>query len=105
VPGEPHCLRRRGDPGAVVPDRASGGSGARLPAGPGYEVRDLRVRDLGDTARLELDAAAVDHARGNTDVLAAIQAAGFGKMRVCVQAFRSGSMNDLPDDPQRWRDV
>ena len=74
-----------------------------MPAGQGYEVRDLRVRDLGDTVRLELDAAAVDHARGNTNVLAAIQAAGFGKTPVCVQAFRSGSMNDLLDDPQRWR--
>lgn len=71
----------------------------------GYEVRDLRVRDLGDAARLELDASAVDHARGNEDVLAAIQAAGFGTTPVQVQAFRSGSMNDLLDDPQRWRDA
>lgn len=73
--------------------------------GQGYEVRDLRVRDLGDAARLELDASAVDQARGNADVLAAIRAAGFGATPVQVQAFRSGSMNDLLDDPQRWRDA
>lgn len=73
--------------------------------GQGYEVRDLRVRDLGDAVRLELDAAAVDHARGNTEVLAAIRAAGFGTTPLHVQVFRSGSLNDLLDDPQRWRDA
>jgi pyridinium-3,5-biscarboxylic acid mononucleotide sulfurtransferase len=69
----------------------------------GQDVTDLRVRDLGGTVRLELDAGAVDRARDDAGVLAAIRSSGFGSEPVDVQAFRSGSLNDLLDDPQRWR--
>jgi pyridinium-3,5-biscarboxylic acid mononucleotide sulfurtransferase len=69
----------------------------------GHFVTDLRVRDLGDTVRLELDAAAVDPARGDPDIAAAINRSGFGTQPVDVQPFRTGSMNDLLPDPQQWR--
>lgn len=71
----------------------------------GHAVRDLRVRDLGETVRLELDAEAVNQARGDPDLPGAIRAAGFDRVRVDVQAFRTGSMNELLDDPRRWRDA
>jgi uncharacterized protein len=61
-------------------------------------VRDLRVRDLGDVARLEVDADLVDA------VVASGVAAGVeGFADVAVAAFRSGSMNDLLPDPDRFR--
>jgi pyridinium-3,5-biscarboxylic acid mononucleotide sulfurtransferase len=69
----------------------------------GRTVTDLRVRDLGDTVRIEIDAGAVDQARGDDGILAAIRSSGFGSEPVDVQAFRSGSLNELLDDPKRWR--
>ncbi|MFC5380917.1 ATP-dependent sacrificial sulfur transferase LarE [Aquipuribacter nitratireducens] len=67
-------------------------------------VRDVRVRDLGDgTARLELDAACLDRldARARETVTAEVRAAGFDA--VAVRAFRSGAMNDLLAEPERYR--
>ena len=56
------------------------------------EPTDVRVRDLGqDRARVELDPAAL--ARWNPRAEQAVRLEGFGE--VLVQAFRSGSMNDL----------
>ena len=69
----------------------------------GHRVRDLRVRDLGDAVRLEVDAHLVGAASGDPQVLEAIRAAGFGGTPVRVQAFRSGSMNDALGD--RWRNA
>lgn len=66
-------------------------------------VRDLRVRDLGDTVRLEVDPAAVPAASANPAVAAAIGAAGFGDVPMSVEPFRSGSMNELLPDPERFR--
>jgi uncharacterized protein len=61
--------------------------------------RDLRVRDLGeDRARIELDADLVGAAAG---ARAGVVSLGFRE--VAVEAFRSGSMNELLPDPQRWR--
>jgi uncharacterized protein len=60
-------------------------------AGRGLTVRDLRVRDLGATARVELDGDLVGAAVG-------VEAAVAGFEAVEVAAFRSGSMNDaLPE--------
>ena len=62
----------------------------------GIGVRDLRVRDLGDVARLEVDG----------DLVAAVAASGValeGFGEVTVEAFRSGSMNDLLPDPEAYR--
>jgi pyridinium-3,5-biscarboxylic acid mononucleotide sulfurtransferase len=59
----------------------------------GLPVRDLRVRDLGDRARIEVDSAHVAAVAADADVLAAVRAAGFAAVE--VERFRSGSMNEL----------
>jgi pyridinium-3,5-biscarboxylic acid mononucleotide sulfurtransferase len=59
----------------------------------GISVHDLRVRDLGDSARVEVDAGIVADVQGCPGVRAAIAAAGFGLAGVEVRAFRSGALN------------
>ncbi|BCB91606.1 hypothetical protein Psuf_089190 [Phytohabitans suffuscus] len=66
-------------------------------------VHNVRVRDLGTTARLEVDAHLVDDARDDPALHAAIRAAGFDGAEVAVEPFRSGAMNELLADPERWR--
>jgi len=68
-------------------------------------VRDVRVRDLGDAVRLEVDAALVDSARVDTSLHDAIRSAGFDGVPIVVEEFRSGAMNELLPDPARWRDA
>jgi uncharacterized protein len=51
------------------------------------------VRDLGDVARIEVDADLVDAVVARPDVLAAVD--GFGAVEVDPRGFRSGSMNEL----------
>jgi uncharacterized protein len=58
----------------------------------GIAVRDLRVRDLGDHARVEVDASAVAAVAARPDVLAAID--GFDAVELDPRGFRSGSMNE-----------
>nr|WP_275585759.1 ATP-dependent sacrificial sulfur transferase LarE [Geodermatophilus sabuli] len=70
-------------------------------AGAGIDVRDLRVRDLGDTARVEVDASAVPALAARPDVLAAV--AGFDRVELDPRGFRSGAMNELLPDPVRYR--
>ncbi|GAA4616088.1 ATP-dependent sacrificial sulfur transferase LarE [Actinoallomurus liliacearum] len=60
----------------------------------GDAIRDLRVRDLGDAVRLEVDPDLVGRARDDEAVHAAIRAAGFTAAPIRVEVFRSGSMND-----------
>jgi uncharacterized protein len=67
----------------------------------GIDVRDLRVRDLGDIARVEVDAAAVPAVAAAPGVLASIE--GFAAVELDPRGFRSGSMNELLSDPARWR--
>ncbi|QIS18441.1 ATP-dependent sacrificial sulfur transferase LarE [Nocardia terpenica] len=63
-------------------------------------VRDLRVRDLGDAVRLEVDAESVARVRADDAAHRAIRQAGFGDRPIEVSRFRSGSMNDvLERDP------
>jgi uncharacterized protein len=69
----------------------------------GHQVRDLRVRDLGGAVRVEIDADLVAAARQDPRLPAAIAAAGFADAPVTVEAFRSGSMNELLPDPEGWR--
>ena len=66
-------------------------------------ARDLRVRDLGGDARVELDAGALSDLAGDhvRTVRQAVAECGFG--RVELREFRSGSMNELLDDPERYR--
>ncbi|RNL77349.1 hydrolase [Nocardioides marmorisolisilvae] len=81
-------------------ERAEAGARAALTEA-GVEVHNLRVRDLGETARLEVDAAAV--ALVGPSVLDAIRQAGFADAEVDPLGFRSGSMNELLPDPERFR--
>jgi uncharacterized protein len=64
----------------------------------GGSVRDLRVRDLGDAVRLEIDSDLVERARDNSAVSTAIREAGFAATPIRVETFRSGSMNDVLAD-------
>jgi uncharacterized protein len=58
----------------------------------GLPVRDLRVRDLGNTARVEVDAAFVAQLSERPDLLASIE--GFDNVELDPRGFRSGSMNE-----------
>lgn len=69
----------------------------------GLAVQDLRVRDLGDAVRLEVDAQRVAAVRKAGDVGQAIAAAGFGSTAIEVTPFRSGSLNDVLPADQRFR--
>lgn len=73
----------------------------------GGTVRDLRVRDLGEVASVELDRAALDGpaaAPSTRDaVLAAVVDAGFPRARLDERGFRSGSMNERLSDPERFK--
>ena len=61
--------------------------------GAGIVVRDLRVRDLGDRARIEIDADAVRAVAARPDLLAAVE--GFDTVELDPRGFRSGSMNEV----------
>ena len=59
---------------------------------------NLRVRDHGDLARLELDAAEIERALSSSfasAVALAVRAAGFARVTVDLAGFRSGSLNVL----------
>jgi pyridinium-3,5-biscarboxylic acid mononucleotide sulfurtransferase len=70
-------------------------------------VRDLRVRDLGSVARVELDSSALsqltDLDGGRSAVVALVKGAGFTDAQVDARGFRSGSMNELLPDPGVYR--
>jgi uncharacterized protein len=67
----------------------------------GIPVRDLRVRDLGDRARVEVDRELVAAVAARVDLLDAVD--GFEAVEVDPHGFRSGSMNELLADPARYR--
>jgi pyridinium-3,5-biscarboxylic acid mononucleotide sulfurtransferase len=67
----------------------------------GLHVRDLRVRDLGDIARVEVDADLVDTVLARPDLLTAVE--DFTAVEVDPRGFRSGSMNELLPDPASYR--
>ncbi|HVW80874.1 MAG TPA: ATP-dependent sacrificial sulfur transferase LarE [Mycobacteriales bacterium] len=58
----------------------------------GLGVRNLRVRDLGEVARVEVDAELVGALADRGDLLSAV--AGFAAVEVDPRGFRSGSMNE-----------
>jgi pyridinium-3,5-biscarboxylic acid mononucleotide sulfurtransferase len=74
-------------------ERAEAGVRAAT-AAAGIDVRNVRVRDLGDRARLEVDATAVPAVRVTPAVLAAVTEAGFAEVELDPRGFRSGSMNE-----------
>ena len=71
----------------------------------GLAVRDLRVRDLGASrARLEVDAELVPALTDRAaDVRRVLVGAGFIDAQLDPRGFRSGAMNELLPDPERWR--
>ena len=69
----------------------------------GIDVRNLRVRDRGDRAVLEVDADRVPAVLAAPAVLQAVLDAGFDAGEVDPKGFRSGSMNELLPDPERFR--
>lgn len=66
-------------------------------------VVDLRVRDLGEAVRLEVDADRVTEVRQADGVREAIAAAGFGTAPVEIGPFRSGSLNSALPEQLRFR--
>jgi uncharacterized protein len=70
--------------------------------GAGMAVRNLRVRDLGDRARVEVDVEYVDAVAARPDLLAALDGE-FTSVEVDPRGFRSGAMNELLAQPTRWR--
>ncbi|MGD9959147.1 ATP-dependent sacrificial sulfur transferase LarE [Nocardioides sp.] len=68
-------------------------------------VRDLRVRDLGESASIEIDPAALAGLDAATQgaLHAAVLEAGFAEAAVDPRGFRSGSMNERLPDPDRYR--
>ena len=72
-------------------------------AAEGIASADVRVRDLGERARLEVDREAVDAVSASAAVLEAVRAAGFPDVEVDPRGFRSGAMNELLPDPARYR--
>jgi uncharacterized protein len=81
-------------------ENAEAGLRAALEAA-GLPVRDLRVRDLGDVARVEVDPALVAEVTARPELLAGV--AGFERVELDPRGFRSGSMNELLPDPVRYR--
>jgi uncharacterized protein len=59
----------------------------------GMPARDLRIRDLGTLARVEVDAGLVARLADRPDLLAAVD--GFDQVELDPRGFRSGSMNEL----------
>ena len=67
----------------------------------GHRVGDLRVRDLGSgRARVEVDRALVEEV---AEHLAVVREAGFSRVEADPLGFRSGSMNEMLADPERFR--
>ncbi len=69
--------------------------------GAGLHPRNLRVRDLGDTAKVELDVALIPTLSARPELLAVVT--GFDRVEVDPAGFRSGAMNELLVDPARFR--
>ncbi len=70
-------------------------------------VGQLRVRDLGGVGRVELDAAYLNALTSDPDLerqlVSAVVGTGFEHAVVDPAGFRSGSMNELLDEPDRYR--
>jgi uncharacterized protein len=70
-------------------------------AAAGLPSTDLRIRDLGDNARVEVDLDLVPALTANPQLLDAIE--GFDAVEVDPRGFRSGAMNELLADAEKWR--
>jgi pyridinium-3,5-biscarboxylic acid mononucleotide sulfurtransferase len=81
-------------------ERAESGLRQAL-ADAGLPVRDLRVRDLGDRAVVEVDQALVSKVAAAPSLLTAV--IGFDTVEVDPRGYRSGALNELLVDADRWR--
>lgn len=95
------CLASRIAYGVVVDterlarvDRAEAAIRADL-ATRGILVTNLRVRDLGDRARIEVDAEHVPAVRDASRAVSLVLAAGFEAVDVDERGFRSGALNEV----------
>jgi uncharacterized protein len=67
-----------------------------------YGVQNVRVRDLGQSASIEIDAnllGTID----NAALVELVRAEGFVAAAVDPRGFRSGAMNERLPDPERYR--
>lgn len=63
--------------------------------------RQLRVRDLGDAARVEVDPAELADALARSEEIeTAVRHAGFTRVEVDPEGYRSGRLNDALSDPE-----
>jgi uncharacterized protein len=69
-----------------------------------YGLQNVRVRDLGDSASIEIDAALLDEVDQQT-LVDAVVAEGFPAAQVDQRGFRSGSMNERLPDPDKYRSL
>lgn len=83
-------------------ERAEGDLRAAL-RGAGIDVTNLRVRDMGERARVEVDVDWVDTVADCPPAIDAVRGAGFPEVEVDPRGFRSGSMNELLAQPERYR--
>ncbi len=65
-------------------------------ASQGIAVRDVRVRDRGDRATVEVDADVVEEVGRLPGLIEAVRRSGFERAEVDPRGFRSGSMNEGP---------
>jgi uncharacterized protein len=73
-------------------------------ADAGLTVRNLRVRDLGEKARVEVDAELVPAVVERSQLLRELDGLdGFAEIEVDERGFRSGAMNELLVTPERYR--
>jgi uncharacterized protein len=83
-------------------ERAEAGVRAVLTAA-GIAVTNLRVRDLGDVASIEVDRELLGRVGELPAVREAALAAGFPEARLDPKGFRSGAMNERLAEPARFR--
>jgi pyridinium-3,5-biscarboxylic acid mononucleotide sulfurtransferase len=70
-------------------------------ADAGLAVRNVRVRDLGGRARVEVDRDLVPRIAATPVLLDVVE--GFEAVELDPRGFRSGAMNELLVDAERWR--
>jgi uncharacterized protein len=67
-----------------------------------YGVENVRVRDLGESASIEIDARLLDVV-DTVELAALVAAEGFDRAAVDPRGFRSGSMNERLPHPEAYR--
>ena len=80
-------------------DRAEHAVRSRLTS---YGIENVRVRDLGETASIEIDKHLLDQV-DHAELVDAVVAEGFPAAQLDPRGFRSGSMNEKLKDPEKYR--